>query len=274
MPVRHAVKSVLVLLLGLGLSAFGRCGAEPKWTLTWSDEFDGPAGQSPDPAKWGFDVGTGVGGWGNLQQEYDTARPENASLDGNGNLAITARRESYLESQYTSARLLTKGLFAQAHGRFEARIQLPRGQGVWPAFWLLGADVETTTWPACGEIDIMEYRGQEPQRVTGSLHGPGYSGNHAITASQDLAGSATFDQAFHVFAVEWTPDWVAWELDGAVWQVVVPKGLPAGGQWVFDHPFFAILNVAVGGYYVGDPDPGAFPQTMLVDYLRVYERAP
>jgi beta-glucanase (GH16 family) len=265
-----------VLLLGLGLTAFGRCAPEPKWTLTWSDEFDGLAGDSPDPARWTFDVGTGPNqdGWGNLQQEYDTARPSNASLDGNGNLAITARKESYQGSQYTSARLLTKGLFAQAYGRFEARIKLPVGQGVWPAFWLLGADVDTNTWPACGEIDVMEYRGQEPQRVTGSLHGPGYSGNKAFTGNHDLAGTAGFDKDFHVFAVEWTPDWIAWELDGAVWQVVVPNGLPAGGQWVFDHPFFAILNVAVGGYYVGDPNPAAFPQTMLVDYVRVYERAP
>jgi beta-glucanase (GH16 family) len=275
MQPRRAAKNLVMLALALGLSAFGRCGtSEPKWRLVWSDEFTGDAGTPPKVENWSFDVGTGVGGWGNLQQEYDTARPENASLDGHGNLAITALKESYLGSQYTSARLLTKGLFQQAYGRFEARIKLPKGQGVWPAFWLLGADVDTNTWPACGEIDIMEYRGQEPQRVTGSLHGPGYSGNKAITASQDLAGGATFDKAFHVFAVEWTPDWIAWELDGAVWQVVVPKGIPAGGSWVFDHPFFAILNVAVGGYYVGDPNPADFPQTMLVDYVRVYERVP
>jgi beta-glucanase (GH16 family) len=275
MPSRRAAKNLVMLALALGLSAFGRCGtSEPTWKLTWSDEFEGPALQSPDAGKWTFDVGTGVGGWGNLQWEYDTARPQNASLDGNGNLAITAIKEEFGGKHYTSARLLTKGLFQQAYGRFEARIKLPTGQGVWPAFWLLGADVDTNAWPACGEIDIMEYRGQEPKRVTGSLHGPGYSGDKAITASHDLAGPAGFNDDFHVFAVEWTPDWVAWELDGAVWQVVVPKGIPAGGSWVFDHPFFAILNVAVGGYYVGDPNPAVFPQTMLVDYVRVYERVP
>ncbi len=258
-------------LLVATLSGFGRCGAERSWKLAWSDEFDGAAGQSPDPARWSFDVGTGVNGWGNGQLEYDTARPENAALDGAGNLVITARHEPYAGSQYTSARMLTKGHFAQARGRFEARIKLPRGQGLWPAFWLLGADVDSAGWPACGEVDVMEYRGQEPQRVTGSLHGPGYSGAQAITGTTQLPGGAGFDEDFHVFAVEWTEDWIAWELDGRVWQVVVPAGLPAGGTWVFDHPFFVLLNVAVGGGYVGPPDPSVFPQSMIVDWVRVYE---
>jgi beta-glucanase (GH16 family) len=273
MQAGRTARALVVLLLGLGLTGFGRCGTEPKWTLIWSDEFDGPAGDSPDPARWSFDVGTGIGGWGNNQWEYDTARPENASTDGLGNLVITSIHETYQGKPYTSARLKTKGLFEQAYGRFEARMKLPVGQGLWPAFWLLGNDIDADGWPACGEIDIMEYRGQEPQRVTGSLHGPGYSGGSAITGSHDLSGGATFDQDFHVFAVEWTPDWVAWELDGVVWQVVVPKGLPKGGEWVFDHPFFILLNVAVGGNYVGTPDPAAFPQQTLVDYVRVYERA-
>ncbi len=277
MQPRRAAKNLVMLALALGLAAFGRCGApEPTWKLAWSDEFDGPALQSPDPAKWTFDVGTGPNrdGWGNSQWEYDTARPENASLDGNGNLAITAINESYVDKDYTSARLLTKGLFQQAYGRFEARIQLPRGRGLWPAFWLLGADVDTNTWPACGEIDIMEYRGQEPTQVTGTVHGPGYSGKDGITSTRALSGGATFDGAFHVFAVEWTPDWITWELDGVTWNQVVPAAVPAGGAWVFDHPFFILLNLAVGGNYVGAPDPSVFPQTMLVDYVRVYERVP
>jgi len=274
MRVRRTSRTLLVVLMGLGLMGMGRCGDSARWRLTWADEFDGAAGQSPDPARWVFDVGTGSGGWGNQQLEYDTARPENAALDGQGHLVITSRREDYLGSRYTSARLKTQGLFAQKYGRFEARMRLPRGQGLWPAFWLLGADVDTNIWPACGEIDVMEYRGQEPNRVTGSLHGPGYSGKDAVTGNRDLEGPAGFDAAFHVFAVEWTPDWIAWELDGAVWQVVVPARLPAGRTWVFDHPFFVLLNVAVGGLYVGDPDPNAFPQTTVVDYVRVYERDP
>jgi beta-glucanase (GH16 family) len=261
-----------MLLAGLATAGFARCDDEPSWRLTWADEFDGPAGRSPDPGRWTFDVGTGVNGWGNQQLEYDTARPENASLDGQGNLAITARREGYEGREYTSARMLTRGLLAQRYGRFEARIKLPRGQGIWPAFWMLGADFDGTNWPACGEIDVMEYRGQEPLRVTGTVHGPGYSGGAAITGNRDLPGPAGFDEAFHVFGVEWTPDWIAWQLDGVTWQVVVPAQLPGGAAWVFDKPFFLILNVAVGGNYVGPPDPSIFPQTMLVDWVRVYER--
>lgn len=270
MPKSRVLRAAALASLVLPLAGFGRCDTEPTFTLVWADEFDGPAGQSPDPGRWRFDVGTGVGGWGNAQLEYDTDRPENASLDGEGHLAITARKESYEGSAYTSARLLTQGLLAQKYGRFEARIKLPAGQGLWPAFWLLGADIDEVGWPECGEIDVMEYRGQEPFRVTGSLHGPGYSGGDAITSSKDLPGTEGFDAGFHVFAVEWTPDWIAWELDGEVWQVVVPEQLPEGASWVFDHPFFVLLNVAVGGNYVGPPDPAVFPQTTLVDYVRVY----
>lgn len=270
---RRASRLGLWVLLVIGTAGFGRCGDEPRWRLTWADEFDGAAGQSPDPARWAFDVGTGANGWGNKQLEYDTARPENASLDGASNLVITARRESYSGSAYTSARLHTKGLFAQRHGRFEARIKLPRGQGLWPAFWMLGANIDGVGWPACGEIDVMEYRGQEPGVVTGTVHGPGYSGTNPITASFTLPGGAGFDETFHVFAVEWTPDWIAWELDGKVWQVVVPGARPAGTAWPFDQPFSILLNMAVGGNYVGPPDPSVFPQTMLVDWVRVYEKA-
>lgn len=261
-------------LLGASVAGFGRCGPDDTWRLAWADEFDGAAGQSPDEARWTFDVGTGANGWGNAQLEYDTARPENAALDGQGHLVITSRKEAYQGSQYTSARLLTKGRFSQRYGRFEARVQLPRGQGLWPAFWLLGADVDAVGWPACGEIDVMEYRGQDPTRVTGSLHGPGYSGGGAITGSQALAGGAGFDADFHVFGLEWSPDWIAWTLDGAVWQVVTPSSLPAGARWAFDHPFFILLNVAVGGNYVGAADPSVLPAQTLVDWVRVYEEDP
>jgi beta-glucanase (GH16 family) len=277
MQVRHAVKCALMLLLGLGLTAFGSCGSEPGWTLVWNDEFNGLAGQPPDPSRWRFDVGTGPrsDGWGNGQQEFDTARPQNVALDGAGNLVITALKEDYQGMSYTSARLVTKDLFATTYGRFEARMKMPVGQGLWPAFWLLGANVDTVGWPACGEIDIVEYRGQERRRVTGSLHGPGYSGDKPLTSSYDLPGTAGFDQDFHVFAVEWEPDLVTWEVDGVTWQGATLRRLPAGAPWVFDHPFFAILNLAVGGTYVGVVDGTAtFPQQLVVDYVRVYERAP
>lgn len=276
MPSHRAMKAVLLVLLGLSVSAFGACGAtEPTWRLAWADEFDGPPGDAPNPVNWVADIGTGVGGWGNNQWEYD--RAENATLDGAGNLVITSRLETFEGKPYTSARLKTKGLRAQAYGKFEARIRLARGQGLWPAFWMLGQDIDTVGWPSCGEIDIMESKGLEPQRLIGSLHGPGYSGGNPISASYDLPGGATFADDFHVFGLEWTPDSISWQLDGVTWNVVVPAQLPRGTRWVFDHPFYLLLNVAVGGNFVGNPDPNAFPPEGLktvVDYVRVYERVP
>jgi beta-glucanase (GH16 family) len=259
-------------------SCSGGCsdrGAESilaDWELVWEDEFEGPAGQSPNSSNWRFDIGTGSGtGWGNAQLEYDTNRPENVSLDGNGYLAITAREESYLGEDYTSGRINTNEFFSQTYGRFEARIHLPIGQGIWPAFWLLGADFKTVTWPGCGEIDIMEYRGQEPNILHGSLHGPGYSGGSAITSRYELPGGAGFNADFHIFGVEWYSDRVTWYVDDVRYLTITPRDLPAGASWVFDHPFFVILNVAVGGHFVGAPDATTtFPQTMLVDWVRVY----
>jgi beta-glucanase (GH16 family) len=241
--------------------------APAPYGLVWQDEFEGPAGSVPDPARWQFDIGTD---WGNAQLEYDTDRPQNAGLDGLGHLAITARSEQYADQPYTSARIKTKDLFERTHGRFEARIKLPAGQGIWPAFWLLGAGIDQVGWPQCGEIDIMEYRGQEPRVLHGSLHGPGYAGNGALTRSHVLAQGG-FDLGFHVFAVEWSSGAITWLVDGFPYFTATPADLPSGTSWVFDQPFFVILNVAVGGRWVGAPDATTvFPQTMLVDYVRVY----
>jgi beta-glucanase (GH16 family) len=239
------------------------------WELVWSDEFEGPAGHLPDAGNWRFDIGTD---WGNAQLEYDTDRPENASLDGSGNLAITARRESYEGRAFTSARITTKDLFEPQGGLIEARIRLPSGKGIWPAFWLLGANIDTVPWPGCGEIDIMEFRGQEPSVVLGSLHGPGYSGSNPITSEYFLENDR-FDTDFHVYSVEWKENAISWFVDGVRYRTVNRSDVP--GEWVYDHPFYIILNVAVGGNFVGFPGPDTvFPQTMLVDWVRVYERAP
>lgn len=270
---RTRIKTMRMLLTtalcGSLLAGWGRCGQE-EWRLVWQDEFTGPAGQAPDPASWGNDLGTGAGGWGNGELQH--YRAENATLDGEGHLAITARKEDFEGSQYTSARLLTKGKREFTRGRFEARMKLPAGRGIWPAFWLLGANIDTTPWPACGEIDIMESRGQEPSTVLGSLHGPGYFGGGAVSDSYTLPGAVGFDDDFHVFAVEWDARFVAWEVDGVTYAVATPDALPANGTWVFDHPFFIILNLAVGGNFVGAPDASTvFPQTLLVDYVKVYE---
>ena len=245
-----------------------RVGGGTPGTLVWSDEFDGAAGTAPDPAKWTYDIGTD---WGNGQLEYDTARLENVSLDGQGHLAITARRESYLGQPYTSGRINTRGLFGQNKGRFEARMRMPVGRGLWPAFWLLGSDLSTVGWPDCGEIDVMEYRGQQPATVHGSLHGPGYSGGSALSKAFTLAHGG-FNEGFHVFAVQWETNKITYEVDGVAYLTLTPSNLPLDSRWVFDHPFNIILNLAVGGNYVGNPDAStSFPQALLVDYVRVYK---
>lgn len=240
------------------------------WTLSWSDEFDGSAGSSPDPTKWTFDIGTGSNGWGNAELEYYTNRPSNVQLSGEGTLVITARRESYAGSGFTSARLKTQGLFSQKYGRFEARIQTPSGPGIWPAFWLLGDNINEVSWPQCGEIDIMEQRGQQPAITHGSVHGPGYSGANALTKPYALM-EGRFDTGFHVYAIEWGPDYIDFYVDEYLYQRIQPNDLP--GEWVFDQSFFIILNVAVGGNYVGYPTTETpFPQQMIVDYVRVYKQ--
>ncbi len=249
-----------------------------SFSLVWSDEFEGPSGALVDATKWTSE--TGGGGWGNQELETYTDRARNASLDGEGALAIQALRETFtggdgITREYTSARLKTQAKFEQAYGRFEARLRIPRGQGLWPAFWMLGADIPTAGWPRCGEIDIMENIGREPSTVHGTVHGPGYSGATGIGASFTLPGGARFADDFHVFAVEWDPAAIRWYVDGALYQTRTPADLPAGQRWAFDHPFFILLNVAVGGGWPGSPDATTvFPQTMLVDYVRVYRRQP
>jgi beta-glucanase (GH16 family) len=263
---------VTAVLLGLAASPGCDSKEEPvPYGLIWQDEFDGPVGQLPDTTRWRFDVGTD---WGNAQLEVDTDRAENVSLDGAGNLAITARQEELAGRSYTSGRIKTQGRFERTFGRFEARIKLPVGQGIWPAFWMLGANIDQVGWPQCGEIDIMEYRGQEPRVLHGTVHGPGYQGNAAL-GSQHVLAQGGFHLGFHVFAVEWSQDRITWEVDGHTYHTVTPADLPPGGRWVFDQPFFLLLNVAVGGRWVGAPDESTvFPQTMLVDWVRVHGSLP
>lgn len=241
---------------------------ERNWELVWSDEFDGNTGNLPDATKWNYDIGTGTNGWGNQELQYYTNRTDNVKLDGNGNLVITAKKENYSGSAFTSARIKTKGLFSHAFGKIEARIKTPYGPGIWPAFWMLGDNIDTVNWPNCGEIDIMELKGHIPNVVYGTLHGPGYSGGSAKTKSYGLQNSR-FDQDFHVFAVEWKENQIDFFVDGFLYHRVTPKDV--SGEWVYNHPFFLILNVAVGGNFVGFPTDGtSFPQNMYIDYVRVY----
>lgn len=243
---------------------------ERNWTLTWSDEFEGDSGTSVNPDNWSYDIGRGDNGWGNEELQIYTDNAENIALDGEGNLVITAQRE--LGGQfptYTSARINTKGKFSQAYGRFEARLKTPFGPGLWPAFWMLGDNIDEVSWPQCGEIDIMELRGQAPNITLGSLHGPGYSAGNSITGSYGLE-DGRFDAEYHIYAVEWFEDRIDFFVDDFLFQRITPDDV--SGEWVYDQPFYLLLNVAVGGTFVGFPSSQTpFPQTMIVDYVRVYE---
>jgi beta-glucanase (GH16 family) len=246
------------------------------WQLVWSDEFDGPDGSGVDREKWVPEVGGH--GWGNNELQFYRDELANAHLEG-GNLVITAIQERYTSGgttrDFTSARLKTQGTFEQPYGRFEARLQVPFGQGIWPAFWMLGSDIGTVGWPVCGEIDVMENIGREPTLVHGTVHGPGYSGANGPGAAYSLPDEAPFADDFHLFAVEWEPEAIRWYVDGVHFHTLTPADLPASARWVFDHPFFMLLNVAVGGNWPGNPDATTqFPQRLLVDYVRVYRAGP
>jgi beta-glucanase (GH16 family) len=276
---RHPALSAMILLVGVCVVASAAAQAPqpaaPHWKLVWNDEFNDPNGSAVDAAKWVSE--TGGGGWGNHELEYYTSRLENASQQ-DGHLVIKVLEQKYagpdgVTRNYTSARLKTQGKFSQAYGRFEARIKIPRGQGIWPAFWMLGDDIDKAGWPACGEIDIMENIGKEPALVHGTIHGPGYSGANSIGAPYALPGDPRFADDFHIFAVEWELDAIRFYVDEHLYETRTLADLPKGTKWVYDHPFFLLLNVAVGGDWPGSPDASTvFPQTMLVDYVRVYAR--
>jgi len=278
--IRFAAIPLLLILALVPLSCGGGAPLQPPpatgYTLVWSDEFSGADGTSPDSAKWTYD--TGGNGWGNHELEYYTNRTQNVQVKG-GNLVITAQKETYtgpdgVTRNYTSARLKTQGLFSQAYGRFEARIKVPAGQGMWPAFWMLGNNISSVGWPKCGEIDIMENIGKEPGTVHGSLHGPSTTGPTSdATAPFSLPAEQNFADDFHLYAVEWEPGTIRFYVDTNLYATFNQSQWPAGGTWTFDHPFFLILNVAVGGDWPGSPDgTTVFPQQMLVDYVRVYTK--
>lgn len=270
-----------ILILAATVVGMNSCLTEPKpfavLDLAWEDNFDGQAGDLPNPANWKFQLGTD---WGNQELQCYTDRASNASLDGAGNLVITARAESFsgpasgssgvpcTASGYTSARLTTEGIHEQRYGRFEARIKIPTSTGLWPAFWMLGANLPTVGWPQAGEIDILENFGRTPSSVFACLHGPRYSGSNCLTRRYDLP-SGRFDADFHIFAVEWSTDRINWFVDSTLYHSIKPTYAP--GDWVFDHPFYLVMNLAVGGGPPGPPTGTAFPQQMVVDWVRVYK---
>ncbi len=249
------------------------------WSLVWSDEFNDPAGTPPNPANWTHEIGdgtvNGIPGWGNRELEYYTDSTDNAATDGNGNLVITAREADdslqcyYGSCEYTSARLISLYKAEFAYGRIEARIRVPQGAGLWPAFWSLGTDIGEVGWPQSGEIDIMEFVGREPYEVFGTIHGPGYEGGASF------GNTYTFDvpvyEDYHTFAIEWQPDRIKWYVDDILYHTARPSDV-APNEWVFNHPFYILMNVAVGGNFGGPVgDDTVFPQEMVVDYVRVYQ---
>jgi len=259
----------LVVLLPFPFVALGQL--VPAWELTWSDEFDQSDGSAPSPQSWGYDIGGD--GWGHQELQYYTLdRRANARIEA-GHLVIEARRENYQVADrtwaYTSARLKTQNLHSWTFGRLEARIRVPSGQGLWSAFWMLGDNFTAVGWPDCGEIDIVENLGSESTTVHATVHGPGYSGADGITASTSLSDTTSAD-GFHLYAVEWSPDAVRIKVDNREY-FEIGRRLFGAGPWVFDHPFFLILNVAVGGTWPGSPHATTvFPAQMRVDYVRVY----
>lgn len=298
---RLAVACVAGLILpGCAAQRAETTPAGSSWRLVWSSDFDGPAGTVPG----GFQFETGGSGWGNHEQEYYVSKAqdkitENAVLNGNGDLAITARRNtdprlrcSYDSAgalqaggttcRYTSARLDTSAIPGAnpRYGLIEARIELPQGAGLWPAFWAVGTDFGKVGWPESGEIDIMESFGDAPAVVFSHLHGPTaasparpWSEPPGRRGTFTMPGWDEFFSGFHTFAADWYPDRISFSVDGDVFETIDRASLPSGDKWVFNKPFYLILNVAVGSARSpsGAPDSWtSFPQTMLVQWIKVY----
>jgi beta-glucanase (GH16 family) len=239
--------------------------------LTWADEFNGAAGSPPDLANWVYD--RGGGGWGNSELQCYTSRPENSSHDGQGNLRIVARAEASncaTGNQYTSARLKTVGKREFQYGYVEGRLKVPPGQGIWPAFWTLGADIGSVGWPTSGEMDILEVIGRQPNIAHQTIIGPRTTGAHWKLPNQ-TEGPAWHEE-FHTYGLEWSENRVTFYIDGRETRTFTPRDLQAGWQWAFNKPYYLLLNIAVGGTWPGNPDATTpFPATMLVDYVRVYQ---
>ena len=262
------VRILHIIFIGAGMGGSGLAArAVNPWRLVWADEFQQADGSAPDPAKWVHDLGGGV--WGNNELQIYTGHRLNSRIEG-GKLIIEARKETMtgsdgIKRDYTSARLKTFGKASWTLGRMEARIKVPSGRGIWPAFWMLGTNLNTVDWPACGEIDIMENIGRESATVHGTVHGPGYSGAGGIGGAYTLTNGVTnrvaLADGFHRFSIEWEPARIRWFLDDQLYFTVTPTNLPPGKQWVFNHDQFLLLNVAVGGDWPGNPDEktiGAF----------------
>jgi beta-glucanase (GH16 family) len=250
------------------------------WSMVWGEEFNEPAGTPPNPEFWSYEIGdgtvNGIPGWGNDEFQYYTDDPANAATDGLGNMVLTVREADgslecyYGPCEYTSARLISWRKAEFAYGRIESRILVPEGEaGLWPAFWSLGTDIDIVDWPQTGEIDFMEYVSRLPNEIFGTIHGPGYSGGQSFGNVYDF-GEPVFNN-YHTFTIEWEPNLINWYVDGILYHTATPADV-APNEWVFNDPVYLLLNVAIGGNFGGAIDPNLqLPQSMAVDYIRVYQ---
>ncbi|MFF1785886.1 phosphatidylinositol-specific phospholipase C domain-containing protein [Kitasatospora sp. NPDC058243] len=272
---RNRTGEVLMDYPGYGMIntiiAANRPWKDPAQKTVFEDDFNGPAGAGPDSKNWGYE--TGGNGWGNKERQYYTDSTDNARLDGDGNLVIEARKDNtgglnchYGPCEVTSARLVGAGKVSAKYGRIEVKIKVPGAKGAWPAFWMLGDTMPQAGWPGAGEIDIMENIGNQPNRLMGTVHGPGYSASGGIGG--ELMNDQPLGDAFHTYRVDWGPDRLTWFFDGKAYLSVGREDL-RGYPWVFDHPFYPILNLAVGGDLGGSVDLGDFPAQMAVDYVKI-----
>ena len=278
------------LVLSFGSTALAKAQTVPTLpytTLVWSDNFSGPAGSTPSSSNWTQNLGGG--GWGNDELETYTNSTANSDLTGSDQLAITALKtttnrgggrhgggggsSSSSSTSYTSARLVSKASYT--YGLFEANMEIPAGTGLWPAFWMLGANINTVGWPECGEIDAMETIDQDPFTVYGTIHGP--DGNSSTDYPGDGLGvsdttSTNLSSGFHTYSVQWSPNSVTWYLDGVSYGTVTSSDLTRGESWVLNAPENLILNLAVGGDWPGSPNSSThFPAKLLVNWVKVYQ---
>jgi beta-glucanase (GH16 family) len=274
-------RGLVVAVVAVAALAVPHPARAQTWTLVWSDEFNGPNGAAPDPAKWRYD--TGGGGFGNNELQVYCAPGSNTApcsaantnifQNGAGQLVIRARNSG---GTWTSGRMKTQGVAQWQYGRIEARMRLPIGAGLWPAFWMLGTDITSVGWPQCGEQDIMEWVPQYgPSTTSSALHGPGYSGGNSRGGSFTFPGGGRVDDGnYHVYGVTWSANQVQFYRDNPAQPFITltPASIPAGAQWVYNHPFFLIMNLAIGGNFPGPPNASTpNPAQVLVDWVRVYQ---
>lgn len=272
LKVRTIASSIVVLALAttalLPSSTASTAPLAKKYL--WQEEFNGKAGKAPNSKFFKFNLGGG--GWGNSEEQYYVNTRKTSATDGNGKMVFTATKISYespssdvyFPHKFKSARIYTKGKVSFKYGRMEARIKLPAGVGTWPAFWMLGTDISSNTWPDCGEIDIMEARGSLPETTFGTIHGPNYSGGGGISGGWTLDTSLA--EGYHVYAIAWKPNSIEWYIDDVLFHSVTKEQVP--GDWVFNKRFFLILNLAMGGLFTGEIDPSINQTKMYIDWVR------